>query len=131
MKKSTIAFIIVGLAILVTIATSIFTVLYNYKPQAEIPKTKVLRDTAGTEFVVLNKQYILKLAMSQSHFTTDLAVHLKDHMNEVEFELPVSEEFYNAVSEGDEIVDKFRAGSFVLYGSLGDWRLKVLSKETR
>ena len=52
-------------------------------------------------------------------------------MNAVEFELPVDKEFFDSVSEGTELVDKFRFGSFVLYGSFGDWEMTVKEKEVR
>lgn len=76
-------------------------------------------------------KYIVKFQLKQSHISLDLGKHLKDEMNKIEFELPVSEEFYNEIEPGDNIVDKYRTGSLVLYGSLGKWKMKVLSKSIR
>ena len=52
-------------------------------------------------------------------------------MNAIEFEMPVSKEFYASVNENTEIIDEFRFGSFVLNGSYGDWEMTVEGKEIR
>ena len=71
---------------------------------------------------------MLKLRLKQSHLSLSIKKHIKDAVNAVEFELPVDKEFYDSVSEGTEIIDKFRFGSMVLYGSLGDWEMTVKEK---
>jgi hypothetical protein len=76
-------------------------------------------------------KYFLKLRLKQSHLSLSIKKHIKDAVNSIEFELPVDKEFYDSVSEGTEIIDKFRFGSFVLYGSLGDWEMTVKDKEVR
>jgi hypothetical protein len=76
-------------------------------------------------------QYILKLKLKQSHFSLDISDHVKDAMNAIEFEMPVSKEFYASVNENTEIIDEFRFGSFVLNGSYGDWEMTVEGKEIR
>lgn len=76
-------------------------------------------------------KYILKLRLKQSRVSLDLFEHAKDAMNAIEFEIPVDKEFYNQVSVGDEIVDNFRAGSFIINGSFGSWNMKIKGKEIR
>ncbi len=76
-------------------------------------------------------KYILKIRLKQSHFSLSIKKHIKDAVNAVEFELPVDKEFFDSVSEGTELIDKFRFGSFVLYGSFGDWEMTVKEKEVR
>tara|TARA_R110000772_G_scaffold95789_3_gene194146 strand:- start:888 stop:1352 length:465 start_codon:yes stop_codon:yes gene_type:complete len=76
-------------------------------------------------------QYILKIKLKQSHFSLSIKKHIKDSMNEIEFEMPVDKEFYDSVHVGTEILDEFRSGSFILYGSMGDWKMTVKSKEIR
>jgi hypothetical protein len=76
-------------------------------------------------------KYILKLRLKQSHFSLSIKKHIKDAVNAIDFELPVDKEFYDSVSEGTEIIDKFRFGSFVLGGSFGDWEMTVNGKEVR
>lgn len=74
-------------------------------------------------------KYILKLRLKQTHFTLDLEQHAKDALNTIEFEIPVDEDFYNKVSKGTDIVDEFRWGSLLLYGSFGDWDMQVMDKK--
>lgn len=76
-------------------------------------------------------KYILKIRLKQSHFSLSIKKHIKDAVNAIEFELPVDKEFFDSVSEGTELVDKFRFGSMVLYGSFGDWEMTVKDKEVR
>lgn len=76
-------------------------------------------------------KYILKLRLKQSRVSLDLFEHAKDAMNSIEFEIPVDKEFYNQVSVGDEIIDNFRAGSFIINGSFGSWDMKIKGKEIR
>ncbi|MDZ7934498.1 MAG: hypothetical protein U5M51_05940 [Emticicia sp.] len=73
-------------------------------------------------------KYMLKLRLKQSHLSLSIKKHIKDAVNAIEFELPVDKEFYDSVSEGTEIIDKFRFGSMVLYGTLGDWEMTVKEK---
>jgi hypothetical protein len=54
---------------------------------------------------------------------------MKDAMNAIEFELPVDKEFYDNLTIGSEIVDNFRVGSLVMYGSFGSWKMSVVNKQ--
>ncbi|MEI7510345.1 MAG: hypothetical protein WCJ62_12885 [Flavobacterium sp.] len=76
-------------------------------------------------------KYILKIHLKQSHFSLSISKHVKDAMNAIDFELPVDKDFYNSVSVGTKIVDNFRTGSFILYGSIGDWDMSIKGKEVR
>jgi outer membrane murein-binding lipoprotein Lpp len=76
-------------------------------------------------------KYILKLHLKQSHFSLSITKHIKDAMNAIDFEIPVDKEYYESVSVGSQIVDKFRSGSMILYGSFGNWDMTVESKEIR
>ncbi|WP_428656418.1 hypothetical protein [Runella sp.] len=76
-------------------------------------------------------KYILKIRLKQANFSLSIKKHIKNAINAVDFELPVDKDFYDSVSEGTEIVDKFRFGSFVLYGSFGDWEMTVKDKQIR
>ncbi len=76
-------------------------------------------------------KYILKMHLKQSHFSLDIDKHIKDAMNAIDFEMPVDRDFYNSVAIGTVIVDQFRTGSFILYGSMGDWKMTVNGKEIR
>ncbi len=76
-------------------------------------------------------QYILKIHLKQSHFSLDIGKHMKDAINAIDFEMPVSREFYNSVNVGTRIVDEFRSGSFILHGSIGNWKMTVKDKQIR
>lgn len=76
-------------------------------------------------------KYILKIHLVQSHFSLSISKHIKDAMNAIDFELPVDKEFYDNVSKGTKIVDEFRTGSLILYGSIGDWGMTIRNKEVR
>lgn len=76
-------------------------------------------------------KYILKIHLQQSHMSLSISDHIKDSMNAIDFEMPVDKDFYHQVKAGDKIVDKFRSGSFVLYGKLGSWDMSIKSKEIR
>jgi len=76
-------------------------------------------------------KYVLKLRLKQANFSLNIKKHIKNAVNAVDFEMPVDKEFYDSVSEGTEIIDKFRFGSFVLGGSFGDWEMTVKGKEVR
>jgi hypothetical protein len=73
--------------------------------------------------------YVLSLKLSQSHFTLDITEHMKDAMNAIEFDIPVDKDFYDNVKIGDEILDNFRMGSFIMNGSFGDWEMEVKHKK--
>lgn len=76
-----------------------------------------------------NAKYIMKINISQSHFTLDVKEHLKDAMNDIDIYIEVSEEFYNKYNVGDTIADDFRVGSAIFKGSFGNWKVKVTEKE--
>jgi len=76
-------------------------------------------------------QYIVKFNLRQSHFSLDLVKRAKDAINAIEFELPVNKEFYNSIEIGTQVIDKFRVGSLILYGSIGNWHMSVINKEIR
>lgn len=72
--------------------------------------------------------YVLTLSIKQNHFSLDIGDHMKDAMNELEFDIPVSKEFYESVDKGDVLDDSFRMGSFLMKGSFGSWKVKVKDK---
>ena len=71
----------------------------------------------------------ITVKLSQSRISLDIWQHAKDGMNAVTFKLPVSCPFYTEVKIGDNLVsDNFRTGSLLVSGSLGKWKLVVVSK---
>lgn len=74
--------------------------------------------------------YLIELEISQSHFTLNLEEHLKDSMNKITIPIQVSEEYFYSVKVGDILSDEFRVGSFIMKGSIGNWNIKVIDKQS-
>ena len=72
--------------------------------------------------------YIMKLKLKQSHISLSIKKHMKDAANAVELEIPVSKEYYDQHSIGSKLLNKFRGGSAILYGSYGNWKITVVGK---
>ena len=72
--------------------------------------------------------YIVTFEVGQKHYTIDLLTHAKDEINQVSFDVAVSEDYYDSVEIGDVINDEFRVGSAVLNGSFGKWNITILDK---
>lgn len=74
-------------------------------------------------------KYIMKINISQTHFTLSASEHLKDAMNDIDIYIEVSEEYYNKYNVGDTIADDFRFGSMIFKSSIGNWEVKVADKQ--
>jgi len=74
------------------------------------------------------ERYILKFELKQVRLSLNPLSHVRDKINTIEFELPVDKEFYDSIHVGDLIIDRFRAGSFILRGSFSNWRMSVINK---
>lgn len=71
---------------------------------------------------------IVKLSLRQVSYSLSISKQIKDSINEEEFELPIDCDTYDHVNIGTNLFDGMRAGSAIIYGSLGSWRLKVTNK---
>ena len=76
-----------------------------------------------------HSKYLITLKIEQTHFTLDLTEHLKDKINEIEFDIAVDKDYYDSVSVGSVISNDFRVGSLILRGSFGNWRVTVVDKQ--
>lgn len=73
-------------------------------------------------------QYIVTINIKQSHFTLDIGQHIKDGMNDIDIDIPVSKLFYDSIEVGDVLDDSFRMGSFIMKGSFGSWDITIKDK---
>jgi len=73
-------------------------------------------------------KYIVTFEIKQKHYNLSLGEYFKDQMNAFTIQIPVDKEFYDSVAIGDVITNKFRVGSWVLYGSFGGWNITVDDK---
>lgn len=101
--------------------------------RSEISNLEAERNTIKNEITDIKiengtAKYIITFNIKQSHFTLDLEQHLKDSMNAISIQIPVDKEYYDSVEIGDTIADDFRMGSFILYGSFGNWDVTVEDK---
>jgi hypothetical protein len=73
-------------------------------------------------------RYVLTLGLAQTRWSLSISEHLKDAANETQFEIPVDKTFYDSVSVGQKLNDKFRSGSLFFGGSIGSWKVWVKNK---
>lgn len=95
--------------------------------QTEIDTLQEIRDGLIQKDDIV---YVLEVEISQSHFTIDIGEHLKDGMNKITIPIQVSEEYYHSIEVGETLSDEFRVGSFMFKGSIGNWKVKVIDKQT-
>jgi len=73
-------------------------------------------------------RYIVKFKIKQGTFTIDIFEHVKNEMNSIEIEVPVCKEYYNKLSIGQDLTDKFKWGSLVMDGDFSTLHMKVVGK---
>lgn len=73
-------------------------------------------------------RYIVKFKIKQGTFTLDPFEHVKNEMNSIEVEFPVNKDYYNRLSIGQDMTDKFKWGSLVMDGDFSTLHMKVVGK---
>ena len=79
----------------------------------------------------IEPNYILTLEIKQGTFTLDIGEHVKNSINAITMQIPVSKSFYNNVTIGTRITDEFKVGSLILNGDFSKLRVTVKNKEIR
>ena len=74
------------------------------------------------------ENYIVTIRIAQSHLFWDFSENIKDDMNAITIDIPVSKDFYESVEIGTVLDDSFRSGSFWINGSYGKWDISVSNK---
>ena len=72
--------------------------------------------------------YILTLEIKQTTYTLDIGEHIKNSINAISMQIPVSKKFYNSVKIGTRISDDFKYGSLVFNGDFSELRVTVIDK---
>lgn len=72
--------------------------------------------------------YVITVEIRQTHFTLDIGEHIKDAANKITIDFLVDKDYYDAVYVGQELDDSFRIGSFIINGSIGNWKVSVVNK---
>ena len=101
--------------------------------RSEIAELTIERDKLKQEVASLNSydghtRYIVVIEIKQSH-AIDLAAMIKDGINAIELPIYVDKGFYDGIEVGEVLDNSFRAGSFLIGGSIGSWDIKVVDKK--
>lgn len=100
--------------------------LSSYKQQLEQQCEELNYISKGKQI-----QYIVTLEIKQTSFSLDLEEHIKNDLNAVKLQIPVSKDFFNSVNKGTKLSDKMRVGSLILRGSYKKLNIIVTNKEIK
>ncbi len=73
-------------------------------------------------------KYIVKFKIKQGTFTLDIFEHVKNEMNSIELEVPVSKSYYDALRINQDLTDAFKWGSLVMDGDFSTLHMRVVGK---
>ena len=73
-------------------------------------------------------RYIVKFKIKQGTFTLDPFEHIKNEMNAIEVEVPVTRDYYNRLKIGQDLTDAFKWGSLVMDGDFSNLHMRVEGK---
>ncbi len=75
--------------------------------------------------------YIVKIKIHQTTYTLDLEEHIKNKINDIEFEIPVDKEYYDRCSIGQKVSDPgLKIGSLLVNGDFSKLKIKIIGKRT-
>lgn len=73
-------------------------------------------------------KYIITLEIKQGTFTLDIGEHIKNDINKVKMDIPVSRDFFDSVYTGTEISKSFKYGSLFFNGDFSELKVKIIGK---
>lgn len=75
--------------------------------------------------------YIIKIKIHQTTYTLDIEEHIKNKINDVEFEIPVDKAYYDKCSVGQKVSDTgLKIGSLIFNGDFSKLKIKIVGKRT-
>lgn len=75
--------------------------------------------------------YIVKIKIHQTTYTLDLEEHIKNKINDIEFEIPVDKAYYDNCSIGQKVSDTgLKLGSLLVNGDFSKLNVKIIGKRT-
>ena len=75
--------------------------------------------------------YIVKIKIHQTTYTLDLEEHIKNKINDIEFEIPVDKAYYDNCSIGQKVSDPgLKLGSLLVNGDFSKLNVKIIGKRT-
>ena len=80
---------------------------------------------------VSNTIYIVKIKIHQTTYTLDLEEHIKNKINDIEFEIPVDKAYYDKCAIGQKVSDPgLKLGSLLMNGDFSKLKVKIIGKRT-
>lgn len=74
-------------------------------------------------------QYVVTFRIKQGTFTLDIFEHIKNEINAIDMDIPVTKEFYDAVKINQDISNEFKFGSLIMDGDFSKLHVKVADKK--
>ena len=73
--------------------------------------------------------YIVKIKIHQTTYSLSISEHVKNSMNNVEFEIPVDKEYYDKCYNGQTVTDPgLKIGSLLRDGDFSKLKIKIIGK---
>ena len=113
--------------------------------ESEVNANKNINYRLKQQYDVLNKQinndkfalavsktiYIVKIKIHQTTYSLDIEEHIKNKINDVEFEIPVDKAYYDNCSIGQRVTDPgMKLGSLLVDGDFSKLKIKIIGKRT-
>jgi ATP-dependent 26S proteasome regulatory subunit len=99
--------------------------------QRQVILFQTVRNLEAEKYALSNGRepnYVITLEIKQSTFTLDIGEHIKNNMNAITMQIPVSKQFYNSVRVGTKISEEFKYGSLVFNGDFSELNVVVKDK---
>jgi len=75
--------------------------------------------------------YIVRIKIHQTTYSLSVSEHIKNKINDVEFEIPVDKEYYDKCYNGQTVTDPgLKIGSLLRDGDFSKLKIKVVGKRT-
>lgn len=77
----------------------------------------------------MEPQYIVTFRIKQATFTLNIAEHIKNEMNSIDMDIPVTKDFYDKLKTGQDITNDFKYGSLIMDGDFSKLHVTVKNKK--
>ena len=102
---------------------------YRLKQQYDVLNKQINNDKFA--LAVSKTIYIVKIKIHQTTYSLEIEEHIKNKINEVEFEIPVDKAYYDNCSIGQRVTDPgMKLGSLLVDGDFSKLKIKIIGKRT-
>ena len=99
------------------------------KRQHDVMTEQIKKDQLA--LAVSKNIYIVKIKIHQTTYSLDIEEHIKNKINDVEFEIPVDKAYYDNCSIGQKVTDPgMKLGSLLVDGDFSKLKIKIIGKRT-